>query len=142
MPFDFLSLPGFLFLFIVIGSGYFFLEVIMNDAYFGRRMLDRYSNNLFDRLLHYVFWGVSINIAFFLALLRDERALDFLEESGKLGQDIARIFPGGESYADQSYFFLFAFDYWILLFFVLFSILFAMKLPLLTKWLIDKFGQS
>ncbi|MDQ1343583.1 MAG: hypothetical protein QG650_302 [Patescibacteria group bacterium] len=104
-------------------------------------MLRRYEHNLFDRILHYVFWGVSINILFFSSLVY-AGMVSHLEESGNLGRDLAKAFPGGDAYGDQSYFFLFAFDYWGLLFVALFSILFAVKIPTIVRFLTDSLSKK
>ncbi|MDC0506016.1 hypothetical protein OAN96_00300 [Candidatus Gracilibacteria bacterium] len=63
--FNILSAGGFSFFLLVITMGYIIVEVICYKWYPFRKMLDTNNNHLFDRLIHYVFWGVLGNIAFF-----------------------------------------------------------------------------
>lgn len=63
--------PGiwsFLFFLLIFCMGYMFVEMGMGRRYFFRTTLDGYQNNYFDRILHYVIWGILVNIFFFFFL--------------------------------------------------------------------------
>lgn len=62
MPFDLLSVQGFVFFMVVLATGYSYVEIFMGDAYPLRASMARYGSSLFDRLMHYVLAGIVINV--------------------------------------------------------------------------------
>lgn len=65
MNIDILSTWWFIFFLLIIIVGYLFVEILFWKKYFYRHIFKEYKNNLFDRILHYVFWGIIVNLAFF-----------------------------------------------------------------------------
>ncbi len=60
-----LSAWWFIFFLLIILFWYIFVEILMWEKYFYRSVLEKYNNNLFDRLVHYVSWWIILNIGLF-----------------------------------------------------------------------------
>lgn len=47
---------------LILAIGYFIVEIFEWKEYSWRKHLERYNNSLFDRVLHYIIWGILANI--------------------------------------------------------------------------------
>lgn len=62
---DILSVWGFIFFLLIFLIGYIFVEILLWKDYFFRSHLEIYGNHLFDRIIHYISWGIILNILYF-----------------------------------------------------------------------------
>lgn len=88
------SVGGFTFFLLIIAVGYYTIEVVLGKYYPFRYIFREYSNNLFDRALHYVIWGMSINI-FFIFFFAQTKDLDMLAKTFNIIGKTAEAFAVG-----------------------------------------------
>ncbi|EKE27151.1 MAG: hypothetical protein ACD_4C00022G0004 [uncultured bacterium (gcode 4)] len=65
MDINIFSTWWFIFFLLIILVWYLFVEVLFWDKYLFRYTFEKYNNNFVDRLFHYIFWGIILNIALF-----------------------------------------------------------------------------
>lgn len=70
-----MSVQGFSAFLLIFLVGYFLVEVVFGKWY-ASFFFERYENNLFDRSLHYIFWGIVLNI---LMIIFTIKHLDFFK---------------------------------------------------------------
>jgi len=85
------SVGGFTFLLLILAIGYYAVEIIGGRNYWYRRIFETYNNNLFDRIMHYIIWGLLINlwvIFWFVKADRLKGVFEVLNFSGKIADSI------------------------------------------------------
>lgn len=59
-----LSVWWFIFFLLIFLVGYIFVEILLWKVYWFRSNFEKYENNLFDRIIHYIAWWIILNILY------------------------------------------------------------------------------
>lgn len=65
-----LSIWWFIFFLLIFLVGYIFVEILLWKSYCFRSNFERYENNLFDRIIHYISWWMLLNIWYLILWLK------------------------------------------------------------------------
>lgn len=117
MSIDILSIGWFSFFLLIFLFWYIFVEIIFGENYFFANLFKRYDNNLFDRMIHYIFWGIILNIGMFYFNFFLDKGLSlikFFDNWIKLAKSLIPIFGQNNSF-EFIYFSLFYFLEYLLL---------------------------
>jgi hypothetical protein len=66
----------------------------MGKRYFFRSSLDAYKNNYFDRIIHYLIWGIICNVVFILYIgtsTQLELTINVFNSAGKIANILKDI---------------------------------------------------
>ncbi|MDD4151542.1 MAG: hypothetical protein PHR68_02930 [Candidatus Gracilibacteria bacterium] len=89
-----LSIGGFIFFLLIFLVGYIFVEILLGKSYCFRSNFERYENNLFDRIIHYISWGMLLNIGYLILWLKIDGyklLAESFDNSGKLSEALLFI---------------------------------------------------
>lgn len=87
-----LSVWWFLFFLLIFLIGYIFVEIILWKDYFFRKKFEKYDNHLFDRIIHYIAWGIVLNILYVVLLYfvdKYKNIADIFNNSWKLWEVVS-----------------------------------------------------
>lgn len=93
------SLGGLTFFLLILSVGYYTVEIIGGKNYWYRHTFENYSNNFFDRIMHYVTWGLLINLGVLYGFIVTDGIKDLiniLNTSGKIAETL-----GGDTVSAQ-----------------------------------------
>ncbi len=117
MNIDILSIWWFSFFLLIFLFWYIFVEIIFGENYFFANLFKRYDNNLFDRMIHYIFWGIILNIGMFYFNFFSDKwktLVNLFYNSLNMGKSLSSLFWEGNSLHFLFFALFYSFQYFLL----------------------------